>query len=148
MPVLYLLTNSSQRLQHSQRGRRVSRAVLGRCWLRLICFVFFFFCVVIGSFPPFSRKGTTCLICPAHLTTDQRQQSQQEPELLWERLCRRISSCFYHPALQSSCATGESAGGRNTGFLQASSSCRQGETSRCSLELFIYYHLLTRAQSL
>lgn len=69
MPVLYLLTNSSQRLQHSQWGRRVSRGVLGHCWLRLICFIF---SVVIGSFLPFSRKGTSCLICPAHLTTDQR----------------------------------------------------------------------------
>lgn len=56
VPGLYLLTNSSQRLQHSQRGRRVSRAVLGRCWLRLICFVFFFLCCN-WVFPPIFQEG-------------------------------------------------------------------------------------------
>lgn len=71
MPVFYLLTNSSQRFLHSQWGRRVSRAVLGHCWLRHFCFLF---SVVIGSFLLFSRKGATCLICPAHLTTDQSSQ--------------------------------------------------------------------------
>lgn len=66
VPGFYLLTNSSQRLQHSQWGRTVSRV----CWD--IAGFLVFFSVVIGSFLLFSRKGTTCLICPAHPATGQR----------------------------------------------------------------------------
>lgn len=43
------------------------------CWDVAGSGTFGFSSVVIGSFLPFSRKGRTCLICPAHLTTDQRQ---------------------------------------------------------------------------
>lgn len=46
VPGFYLLTNSSQRLQHSQWGRTVSRVCWGHCWL----FGFFLCCNRV--FPP------------------------------------------------------------------------------------------------
>lgn len=62
-----LLTNSSQQVSHSQRVCAGRSDVLGCCCHRHV----HFFSDVIGSFLPYTRKGTTSLISPAHLAPDQ-----------------------------------------------------------------------------
>lgn len=53
MPVFYLLTKGSQRIQHSQWGWTESWDVLGRCWLG---HGWFFLCCN-WVFPPVFQEG-------------------------------------------------------------------------------------------
>lgn len=75
-----LLTNGNQQVSYSQHVWAERWDVLGLSWHRHV----HFFSAVTGSFLPFTRKGTTCLISPARLAADQSLlyvQSQEKRDL-------------------------------------------------------------------
>lgn len=99
MPVLCLLTNSSQQLQHSQWGCTESWDVLGcagtlLAWARLL-----FPLLKLGLSSRFPGREQAALSVPLTRPLIRDTRAQEEGDLCWERLCRRISSCFCHRGL-------------------------------------------------